>query len=162
MAAKKDRTISPPVQASAAKPLSQKSDAELKREARARLRHIDPAEAAELVNEVVSKQVSGSVNGFVNFLRENGITGLAVGFVVGTQVQGLVKQLIASFIDPLSVLLFGKALSSRTFTLHFDHKSADFGWGAFVYMLIDFLFVLIVIYAIIKFFKLDKLDKPKA
>ena len=102
------------------------------------------------------------VSGFTDFLRQNAIVGLAVGFVIGTQVQTLVKQLIASFIDPLTALLFGGvALSSRIFTLHLGRQSANFGWGALVYALIDFLFVLAVIYGIIKLFQLDKLDKPK-
>jgi large conductance mechanosensitive channel len=113
--------------------------------------------------KVVSKGLTQPVSGFTAFLRQNAIVGLAVGFVVGTQVQGVVKQLIASFIDPLSALLFGGvALSTRTFTLHFNHQYANFGWGSFVYALMDFIFVLIVIYAIIKLFKLDKLDKPKS
>ena len=108
------------------------------------------------------RQSSGSFSGFTDFLRQNAIVGLAVGFVVGTQVQGVVKQLIASFIDPLTALLFGGVeLSSRTFTLHLGHQYAKFGWGALVYILIDFLFVLAVIYGIIKLFQLDKLDKPK-
>jgi large-conductance mechanosensitive channel len=105
--------------------------------------------------------VKDQVGGFVNFLREKAIVGLAVGFVVATQVQGVVKQLIASFIDPLSKLLFGTKLSDRTFTLHFHGRSADFGWGSFVYILIDFFVVIITIYAIIKLFNLDKLDKKK-
>ena len=108
------------------------------------------------------RHLSGSFGGFTDFLRQNAIVALAVGFVVGTQVQGVVKQLIASFINPLTALLFGgAALSSRTFTLHFDHHYANFGWGALVYTLIDFIFVLLVIYGIIKLFQLDKLDKPK-
>lgn len=144
------------------KPLSQKSDAELKRETRARLRHMDPVSATELVNEAVGKQVRGSVGGFVNFLRENAVLSLAVGFVFGTQVQAVVKQLISSFIDPLSELLFAgnKTLSNRTFTLHFEGRHANFGWGALVYSLIDFLFIAIIVYAVIKLFQLDRL-KPK-
>jgi large conductance mechanosensitive channel len=112
---------------------------------------------------VVQKGLKQPVSGFTDFLRQNAIVALAVGFVVGTQVQGVVKQLIASFIDPLTALLFGGvALSSRTFTLHFGHQYANFGWGAFVFVLIDFLFVLAVVYGVIKLFKLDKLDKPKS
>lgn len=101
------------------------------------------------------------VSGFVDFLREHAVVGLAIGFVIGTQVQSLVKQLVASFIDPLFQLLFGKALSQRTFTLHWHNQSANFGWGAFVYGLLDFIFVLAAVYAIVKFLNLDKLDKPK-
>ena len=112
----------------------------------------------------VSVMVSPApVSGFVGFLREHAIVGLAVGFVLGTQVQVVVKQLIASFINPLFQLLLpgDKALSARTFTLHFDHRYANFGWGALIYTVVDFLFIAIAIYAIIKLFQLDKLDNPK-
>jgi large-conductance mechanosensitive channel len=145
-------------------PLSQKSDAQLKREAKARLKHLDPATAHDLMNEVLGKQVTNSLSGFVDFLREHAIVGLAVGFVLATQIQAVVKQLIASFIDPLFQLLLAgnKTLSQRTFTLHFNGHSAQFGWGAVVYALIDFIFVAVTIYAIIRIFNLDKLDKKKS
>ncbi len=86
---------------------------------------------------------------------------LAIGFVIATQVQGLVRLLVAGFIDPLSKLMFGHALSNRTFTLHWHARAANFAWGSFIYGLIDFLFVLVVIYLFIKIFRLDKLNKPK-
>lgn len=101
------------------------------------------------------------VGGFADFLREYTVISLAIGFVVATQVQGLVKQLVAGFVDPFSKLMFGTALSQRTFTLHWHTRAANFGWGDFVYELIDFLIVLIVIYTFIKIFRLDKLNKPK-
>lgn len=101
------------------------------------------------------------VGGFADFLREYTVVSLAIGFVVATQVQGLVKQLVAGFVDPFSKLMFGTAVSERTFTLHWHTRAANFGWGSFVYGLIDFLIVLIVIYLFIKIFRLDKLNKPK-
>lgn len=107
------------------------------------------------------KLEANSVSGFVGFLRENAVVGLAVGLVIGTQVQAVVKQLIASFIDPLSQLLFGQALSQRTVAANFNGHSAQFAWGGFVYVLIDFIFVLLAVYLIIKILKLDKLDKLK-
>lgn len=100
------------------------------------------------------------IGGFVEFLREHAIVSLAVGFAIGSQAQSLVKTIVASFIDPAFSLLFGGALSSRTFTLHFRHHHGVFGWGAFIYGLLDFLFVLAAIYVIIKLLKLDRLDKP--
>jgi large conductance mechanosensitive channel protein len=101
------------------------------------------------------------VGGFINFLREHAVVGLAVAFVLGSQIQTVVKQLISSFVDPLFQLLFpgNKTLSTRTFTLHFSGRHANFGWGALVYTFIDFLFVAFAIYAVIKLFQLDKLDK---
>jgi large-conductance mechanosensitive channel len=120
--------------------------------------------ATRAVSAVTPDVFSQPVGGFVTFLREHAIVGLAVGFVIGSQVQGLVKQATDSFINPLFELLFSgnKALSMRTFTLHFGHRHANFSWGATAYDLMDFLFVLIIIYMIIKLFSLDKLDKKKS
>jgi large-conductance mechanosensitive channel len=101
------------------------------------------------------------VGGFINFLREHAVVGLAIGFVIGLQAQTLVKQLVDSFISPAFNLFFGESLVHRDFTLHFHNHAGTFGWGAFVYGLLNFLFVLAAIYAIFKYLKLDKLDKPK-
>jgi large-conductance mechanosensitive channel len=100
------------------------------------------------------------VSGFVGFLRDYAVVGLAVGFVIGLQAQNLVKQLVSSFIDPAFQLLFGQALSQRAFALQFHGRTATFTWGAFVYGLLNFLFVIAAIYILVKAFKLDKLDRP--
>jgi large-conductance mechanosensitive channel len=101
------------------------------------------------------------VNGFVSFLREHAIVGLAVGFIIGTQAQTVVKQLVSSFIDPTFSLLFGEHLADRQFTLHFFGHSGDYKWGAMAFALLNLVFVLLSIYILIKVLKLDKLDKPK-
>lgn len=121
------------------------------------------AEKRQRATSATKRTVRRPVSGFVEFLRERAVVGLAVGFVLGTQIQTVVKQFISSFVDPLFQLLFAgnKALSLRTFTLHFDGRHANFGWGAVVYALLDFLFVAATIYAVIKIFQLDKLDKKK-
>ncbi|MDL2341544.1 MAG: MscL family protein [Patescibacteria group bacterium] len=106
--------------------------------------------------------VQEPIEGFVGFLKEYAVVGLAVGFAVGSQAQQVVKQILASFIDPAFILVFGKALSVRTFTLHFRSHAANFGWGALLYAILNFVFVLAAIYIIIKVFKLDKLSKKKS
>lgn len=111
---------------------------------------------------VVVIQEANPVSGFVSFLREYAIVGLAVGFVIATQSQAIIKQFITSFIDPLYALFFnGGTLSSKTFAIEWHDRTQIFPWGAFVYTMINFLFVLAVLYAVIKFFKLDKFDKKK-
>lgn len=101
------------------------------------------------------------VGGFIGFLREHAVVGLAIGFVVGLQAQELVKLLVNSFINPAFQLFFGQKLSQRAFVVEWHDRAIPFGWGAFAYGLLNFLFVLGAIYAIVKVFKLDKLDKPK-
>jgi len=101
------------------------------------------------------------VGGFVMFLREHAIVGLAVGFAIGTQAQSLVNSLVKSFILPLVELFFGQNLASRDFTLHFHSHHARFVWGSFAVALVTFLFVLLTIYLLVKVLKLDRLDLPK-
>lgn len=113
------------------------------------------------VATLVVQELNPAVGGFVNFLREYSVVGLAIGFVIGLQAQNLVKQLVDSFIKPLFELLFGKALNDRSFTLYFHGHKGDFRWGAFAYGLLSFVFVLAAIYAIVKFFNLDKLQKTE-
>ena len=115
-----------------------------------------PGPATVIIQEV------NPVGGFVNFLREYAVVGLAIGFVVGLQAQGLIKQLVDSFINPAFLLLFGgERLQSRNFVLHFGEREQTFAWGMFAYVLLNFLFVLIAIYAVVKLFKLDKLKKQE-
>lgn len=101
--------------------------------------------------------VRSQVGGFVHFLREKAVVGLAVGFIVGQQAQGLIKQLVDSFINPWINLIVGSKLQDRMTVI----GGEKFTWGKFTYVFINFLFVLLAIYVIIKLFKLDKLDLPK-
>lgn len=105
------------------------------------------------------------LDGFMDFIRQQGVVGLAVGIVIGTQVKMVVDQLVASFINPiLGLVLPGKGdLSQKIFTLHISswNKTAVFAWGQFVYIMISFLIVAAIIYYIIRGLKLDKLDKKK-
>ena len=99
------------------------------------------------------------IGGFAKFIREHAVVGVAVGFAIGSQAQVVIKQLITSLIDPASQLLFGTALSKRTFTLQLHGRHADFGWGGLFSTVLNFLFVLAAIYIIIKLFNLDKLEE---
>jgi len=112
------------------------------------------------VAQVVVQELNPA-KGFVGFLREKAVVGLAVGFAIGAQAQQLIKDLIDSFIDPMFKLLFGEALQKRTFTWHFDGRHENFAWGLFLHSLLSFLFILLVIYIILRFFNLDEFDRPK-
>jgi len=114
------------------------------------------------ITVLVGEAAPNPLGGFIGFLRERAVVGVAIAFVVATQMQAVVKTLIANFIDPAFYLLFGgQTLSKRTFTLSWHDRHANFGWGAVIYGLIDFLFVVAAVYIIIRIFHLDKLDKKK-
>jgi large-conductance mechanosensitive channel len=99
------------------------------------------------------------LGGFLNFLSEHAVVGVAIGFIVGLQAQTLIKQLVTSFITPLFTLLIGKNLNKDQIGIHSGTGTVWFTWGAFIYTLADFVVVLLFIYLVVKIFRLDKLDK---
>ena len=112
--------------------------------------------------EAAASKTKGHGSGFVDFIREQGIVGLAVGLAIGTAAGDTVKKLVEGFINPIVQFLVGsKTLTDATWTLTLWNRSADFRWGAFVSSAITLVATALVIYVIIHVLKLDKLDKKK-
>ena len=104
------------------------------------------------------------INGFVDFIRTQGVVGLAVGLAIGTAAGDTVKKLVDGFINPIVQFIVGSqdALNSSVWRFELWGRSADFAWGAFVSSAITLVATALVIYWIINFLKLDKLDKKKS
>ena len=125
--------------------------------------------AAAKVAALKEKKIAGTVikdthmAGFVNFIREQGVVGMAVGLAIGTAAGDTVKKLVTAFIDPLVQLVVGsqQGLQSASFTLEIAGRKGEFLYGAFISSLITLIAVAFVVYAIVHFLKLDKLDKKK-
>ncbi len=100
-----------------------------------------------------------TLKGFIDFIRTQGVVGLAVGFILGGAVSKLVSALVENIINPLVGLALGKvdladkALSVGTATLQY---------GAFISTVLDFVIIAAVVYFGVKSLGLDKLDKPKS
>lgn len=102
-------------------------------------------------------------SGFVNFIREQGVIGLAVGLAIGAAAGDTVKKLVEGFINPIVQFIVGSQQGLAASVWHFQlwGRQADFAWGAFVSSAITLLATALVIYFIIHYAKLDKLDKKK-
>jgi large conductance mechanosensitive channel len=105
--------------------------------------------------------VRDQFGGFMEFLRDYAVVGLAVGFIIGQQAQSLIKQLVDSFVQPVLDIFIGSHLQTRAFSISLGDNHAHVTWGKFVYILLDFIFVMIFIYATVKLLKLDKLVAKK-
>ncbi len=107
----------------------------------------------------------GWLQGFVNFVREQGVVGLAVGFILGVAAKGVVDSLVSNIINPLVGVLYGGGgqLTEKTWCLKTvaDKCTNPIGYGDFLNTLINFVIVAGVVYFIVKQLKLDRLDKPK-
>lgn len=99
------------------------------------------------------------LQGFVDFIREQGVVGLAVGFILGGAVSKTVASLVENIINPLVGALMGKvALADKVFNV----GSVAIKYGAFISTMVDFVIIAAVVYFGVKALGLDKLDKKKA
>lgn len=100
------------------------------------------------------------MKGFIDFIREQGVVGLAVGFILGGSVSKVVSSIVNDLINPLLGLVLGKAGDLKSYSLELG--TAKLMWGSFTANLIDFLVIAFVVYYLVKSIGLDKLDKKKA
>lgn len=99
------------------------------------------------------------MKGFIEFVREQGVMGLAVGFILGGAISKLVASFVNDIINPLLGLALGAVGSFKDMGVRIgDTKIA---YGSFLSVLIDFIVVALVVYFGVKVFKLDRLDNKK-
>lgn len=96
-----------------------------------------------------------ALGGFLDFVRERGITGLAIGFVFGTSVQKLVTAFVTDVINPLVSVVGGSASNLDRLAV------GPFLLGDLLSNFIDFVLLITVVYLFFKAFRLDKFDKQK-
>lgn len=96
---------------------------------------------------------------FINFIREQGVMGLAIGFILGGAVSAVVASLVKDIINPLLGLVLGSVDGLADASLSI--LGAQILWGNFVSVLINFLVVAAVVYYGFKGLGLDKMDTKK-
>jgi len=99
------------------------------------------------------------MKGFINFIREQGVVGLALGFILGGAVSKVVASLVSDIINPILSVALGAAgdLSSLSLKL----GPIDLMYGHFITVMIDFMVIAAVVYFGVKGLGLEKLDKKK-
>ena len=95
------------------------------------------------------------MTGFIQFVREQGVIGLAIGFILGGAVSKTVSAFVADVINPLIGLAFGNIAGLSNMMV------GPVMLGHFVASIIDLLIIAAVIYFGFKGLKLDRLDVKK-
>lgn len=123
---------------------------------------------AEAAKAKMEKLGGGPVNGFINFIREKGVVGLAIGLAIGTAATALVGQIVTAVITPTVSLMLSSFGPNGLKGLNFVvQRAADgtptvtYAIGDLIDAVIKFLAIAAVIYFVVMGMKLDKLDKKK-
>lgn len=104
---------------------------------------------------MVREQIRGQLIGFVDFVRERGVMGLAIGFIMGGAISKVTTSLSTDIVNPVIAFLFGSI-----------HQLSDISFGTialghFLATILDFFILAFVVYLMFKVLGLDRLDKPK-
>lgn len=100
------------------------------------------------------------MKGFLNFIRSQGVVGLATGFILGGAVSKLVSSIVNDIINPLVGLALGRAGDLRSMGWHIGKTTIS--WGALLASTLDFIIIALVVYALIKVLRIDRLDIKKS
>lgn len=129
-----------------------------------------PAKAAETVKvqaAALKAQAGKQTGGFLDFVRKQGVVGLAVGLAIGTAAGAAVKTIVEQLISPLVGLMTqGVKLDSLKWVLinanpTLGREEVAIGWGMILSALITLLATALVVYLFVHFARLDRLDKKK-
>lgn len=106
----------------------------------------------------------GWLQGFVDFVREQGVIGFAVGLILGLASKSVVDSFVFNVVNPVvGVILGGNNLDSKFICLNYEGGAcvSKLSWGRFVSDIISFFIIAAVVYFLVKGLKLDRLDKKK-
>lgn len=118
----------------------------------------------EVVISFPAVKAPGWLQGFIDFVREQGVVGLAVGLILGIAAKSVIDSLVANIFNPVIGLLTGgvslehKALCIKKVA---GACTTTLNYGRFFSDLVSFLIVAAVVYFVVKSLKLDKIDKKK-
>lgn len=96
------------------------------------------------------------MQGFFEFIRKQGVIGLAIGFILGGAVSKVVSSFVEDVINPLIAPVLGTAEGLNQLTWQIGPSTLNV--GSFLAVIIDFVVIAAVVYFIFKGLKLDKLD----
>ena len=117
---------------------------------------------ANLEKRIIQASES-QIAAFFNFLRTQGVVGLTVGLVLGGSVGILVRSLVDNVIMPPLGLLLGSAEGLKGLMLTMGHNAAGepaiLHYGIFLNDLMNFMIIAMVVYVIIRLFKIESFDK---
>jgi large conductance mechanosensitive channel len=96
------------------------------------------------------------MNGFIKFIREQGVIGFATGFILGGAVSNLVGAFVKDIVNPVIGVFLNQMGNLENAVLKIG--PVNLAWGDFVSTLINFLILAFVVYFLFKVLKLEKLD----
>lgn len=97
---------------------------------------------------------------FISFIKEQGVVGLASGFILGGAVSTVVASLVNDILNPLLDIVIGKGETFSKFALTIG--PAKILVGSFLNSLIDFIVLAFIVFVTFKLLGFDRSNDKKS
>lgn len=94
------------------------------------------------------------LKGFREFIKNQGVLGLAIGFILGGAVSKFVSSLVTDVINPILNGVLGGVEDLDKRVIHVGKSAVHY--GSFLNNGIDFLIIALVVYFGVKLFRIDE------
>ena len=92
--------------------------------------------------------------GFRDFLKNQGVVTLAIGFILGTSISKFVSSLVSDIINPLLNAGLGGVEDLNSKVIHISKSTIHY--GVFINNGIDFIVIALVVYAGVRLLGMDQ------
>jgi large conductance mechanosensitive channel len=94
------------------------------------------------------------LRGFKDFLKNQGVITLAIGFILGTAISKFVSSLVSDIINPILNAMLGGVDDLSSNVIHLGKSTVHY--GLFINNGIDFIVIALVVYGGVKLFRMDQ------
>ena len=94
------------------------------------------------------------IKGFREFIKNQGVLGLAIGFILGGAVSKFVTSLVTDIINPILNGVLGGVDDLDKKVLHVGKSTVHY--GSFLNNGIDFIIIALVVYFGVRIFRIDE------
>ncbi len=105
--------------------------------------------------------MSKQLDGFMIFIREQGVVGLAVGLILGGAVSKFVTAIIEDVVNPIVGVVLGSTAGLSSMKMMIPGTNAAIKYGDLISKALDFIVIAAVVYYVVHGLGLDKADKKK-
>ena len=113
----------------------------------------------------IARASKSQVKAFFDFIRTQGVVGLAVGLVLGGAVSVLVKSLVDNIVMPPIGFLLGSAEGLKGLTLVLGKTATSepviLHYGIFLNDFFNFIIIALVIYLTLRLLRIEQFNKKK-
>ena len=106
--------------------------------------------------------MSKQIDGFMTFVREQGVVGLAVGLILGGAVSKFVTAIINDLVNPIVGILLGSTEGLAKMKFVIPGTNAAIMWGHLISAALDFVVIAAVVYYVVHGLGFDRADKKKS